>query len=164
MGIIRSFLDLNEGNFIRLYKALVKPYLEFGSIIWSLSRKEDITSIERLKKLNLPTLVYRRLRGEMIEIYKITSGKYNSRVAPVLNFNIREELITRGHQYKLHKERCNTRIRQSNYMNRIVNSWNCLPSYVVEAPSITTFEKRLDKYWEHQEVRVNYMKWHYTIL
>ena len=92
----------------------------------------------------------------MIETYKIASGKYDSRVAPVLNFNIREELVTRGHQYKLHKERCNTRIRQNNYMNRIVNAWNCLPSYVVEAPSITTFEKRLDKYWEHQEVRFNY--------
>ncbi len=150
--------------------------MEFGSIMWSPSRRKDITSLEnvqrratklvtglknlsyqeRLKKLNLPTLTYRMITGEMIETYKTANGKYDSKVAPVLDFNIREELVTRGHQYKSYKKRRNTRIRQNNYMNRIVNAWNCLPSCVVEAPSISTFERRLDKYWEHQEVRFNY--------
>lgn len=177
MGLIRrSFVDLNKENFIRLYKALVRPQLEFGNVIWSPSRKKDITSLEnvqrrstrmvnglrhlsyqeRLKELSLPTLVYRRLRGEMIETYKIARGKYDTRVAPVLDYNVREELVTRGHQYKLNKKRCNTRIRQNSYMNRIVNVWNSLPSSVVEAPSIYTFEKRLDRHWQHQEVFFNY--------
>ena len=31
----------------------------------------------RLKKLKLPTLKYRRLRGDMIEVYKIIHGKYD---------------------------------------------------------------------------------------
>jgi len=32
---------------------------------------------ERLEQLNLPTLKYRRIRGDMVEIYKIFSGKYD---------------------------------------------------------------------------------------
>ncbi len=92
----------------------------------------------------MPTLVYRRLRGAMIETYKIARGKYDTRVAPVLNDNVHGELMKTGHQYKLNKKKYNTRTCQNSYMNRIVNVWNSFPSFVVEAPSIYTFEKRLD--------------------
>jgi len=50
--------------------------------------------------MNLPTLKYRRLRGDMIEVYKILSGKYDSYVAPVL---ITNDTVTRGNEYKLFK-------------------------------------------------------------
>lgn len=37
----RSFTYLNQGDFKRLYVALVRPLLEFGNIIWSpISKKE----------------------------------------------------------------------------------------------------------------------------
>ena len=32
---------------------------------------------DRLRKLKLPTLAYRRSCGDMIELYKILTGKYN---------------------------------------------------------------------------------------
>ena len=35
---------------------------------------------ERLKKLNLPSLKFRRIRGDMIEVCKILSGKYDAAV------------------------------------------------------------------------------------
>ena len=35
---------------------------------------------ERLRKLNLPTLKFRRIRGDMIEVYKIFNGKYDEEV------------------------------------------------------------------------------------
>ena len=35
---------------------------------------------ERLQKLKLPTLQYRRLRGDMIETYKLMTGKYDKTV------------------------------------------------------------------------------------
>ena len=34
----------------------------------------------RLKRLKLPTLKYRCIRGDMIEVYKILTNKYDSRV------------------------------------------------------------------------------------
>ena len=33
---------------------------------------------ERLRRLKLPTLKYRRIRGDMIELYKIFAGKYDN--------------------------------------------------------------------------------------
>jgi len=35
---------------------------------------------ERLRKLKLPTLKYRRIRGDMTELYKIFAGKYDSEI------------------------------------------------------------------------------------
>jgi len=39
---------------------------------------------DRLKACKLPTLHYRRIRGDMIEKYKIITGKYNVETAPSL--------------------------------------------------------------------------------
>jgi len=39
---------------------------------------------DRLKACNMPTLHYRRVRGDMIETYKILSGKYDTNVVPNL--------------------------------------------------------------------------------
>ena len=39
-----------------------------------------ICYLERLKKLNLPTLAYRRIRGQMIEVYKIINNIHDSKV------------------------------------------------------------------------------------
>ena len=38
---------------------------------------------ERLKCLNLPTLKCRRLRGDMIDAYKIFTGKYDTTVTRI---------------------------------------------------------------------------------
>jgi len=40
-----------------------------------------LMNIDRLKKCQLPTLHYRRIRGDMIETYKIVSGKYDKKGA-----------------------------------------------------------------------------------
>jgi len=42
---------------------------------------------ERLKCLKLPTLTYRRNRGDMIEVYNIISGKYDNNIAINLDVN-----------------------------------------------------------------------------
>ena len=59
---------------------------------------------ECLKRLNLPTLSYRRLRGDMIEILKILTGKYDSTVTSNL-VTLRENYsIKRGHNLKYLKK------------------------------------------------------------
>ena len=58
----------------------------------------------RLKKLALPSLSYRRKRGDMIEVYKYTHGLYKVSALPVEM----EEKTTRGHNNKLKKKRCST--------------------------------------------------------
>ena len=41
---------------------------------------------DRLMHLNLPTLKYRRLRGDMIEVFKIMHNVYDSEVSPNLRY------------------------------------------------------------------------------
>jgi len=49
--------------------------------------------------LGLPTLKYRRLHGDMIEVFKITKHKYDYKIAPELLYNINK--VTRGNDFRL---------------------------------------------------------------
>ena len=85
---------------------------------------------DRLKQLNLPTLTYRS-RGDMIETYKLLTGKYNQQVALTLPKNVTGEYFTRGNCNKLLVKRCRYELRKNFFSNRITNMWNSLPGYVV---------------------------------
>ena len=87
VGLIhRSFTHLDCKSFTKMYTAFVRPHLEYAQSVWAPHSRKHINMLknvqklanglgnmdypERLKRLNLPTLVYRRLRGDVIEIYK----------------------------------------------------------------------------------------------
>ena len=105
---------------------------------------------ERLKACQIPTLHYRRIRGDMIESYKIITGKYQGCVAPSL---IKEEnYVTRGNDFRLQKLRVRYDLRKFGFSNRVVNTWNSLPNWVVSAYTTDTFKARLDKFWHSQDI------------
>jgi len=52
---------------------------------------------------NLPTLHFRRIRGDMIEVFKILTGKYDTAAAPVIV--IYDLTTTRENDFKLNKIR-----------------------------------------------------------
>ena len=102
-----------------LYKSMVKSDLDYCSYrkggIESLEKVlratkmitslKHITYSEQLKACNLTTLHYGRIRGDMIETYKIITGKYDTDVAPTL---VRAGTnITRGNELHLLKVRQN---------------------------------------------------------
>ena len=92
---------------------------------------------EFLAALNLPTLLYRRIRGDLIETFKILSNIYDSRVTNFLsksNFS-----TTRRHNIKLFLQHANFNIRKWFFSIRIVDIWNRLPSNVVNAPNVMFF-------------------------
>ena len=61
---------------------------------------------ERLKKLNLPTLAYRRIRGQMIEVYKIINNTHDSKVSDkLLAFRKNVAFNLRGNDYTLEQKR-----------------------------------------------------------
>ena len=150
-----------------LFKALVRPILEYGNVVWNPAKRKYINYIEsvqrhftrcvvgmrgmcyedRLKALSLPSLEYRRLRGDMIETYKITHAHYdpittNSLITLIPNSN------TRSHRYKISKPRVNTNLFLQFFTNRIINKWNGLPAEVVEAKSLNCFKNKIDFYYK----------------
>ena len=100
---------------------------------------------ERLKKLGLPTLEYRRERADLIQVFKILNNI--DLVDKEKLFTIAEYRQTRGHPFKLFKRRSRLNIRANSFSNRVVNSWNTLPENVVNAPSLNAFKSRLNKHW-----------------
>jgi len=83
----------------------------------------DLSYVERITDLDLPSLYYRRARGDMIETYKHMSGIY----AVDAEYIKPDTSFTRDHSFRLKKERSMKHIRQQYYNNRILNSWNVLP-------------------------------------
>ena len=62
-----------------------------------------------LKFLNLPTLTYRRYRGDMIELFKILKVIYHPACIPHLDLvEVSEHLVTRGNKYKLLQHHCHS--------------------------------------------------------
>ena len=106
-----------------------------NSVIPGLS---DLSYEDRLRRLKLP---YRRSRGDMIEVYKIMSGKYDSEISNIFQHQEQENHNTRGHKYKLFKPRCRLNIRKNSFCIRAVNMWNSLSENVVTANTLLTFER-----------------------
>ena len=84
---------------------------------------------ECLLQLNLPTLKSRRLRGDMIEVYKTTHDMYDRSVALELPRNVSS---TRGNKYKLQNHSFHYNFRKFSFAARIVSVWNSLPDHVVD--------------------------------
>ena len=53
---------------------------------------------DRLIQLNLPTLKYRRLQWDMIEVFNIVKQKYDTTIVPQISVN--SSSVTRGNNYK----------------------------------------------------------------
>jgi hypothetical protein len=121
MGLIRrTYTFLDEISFRFLFQALVRLNLEYVAAVWSPYTKKDIELIEnvqrratkqvpslkqlsytdRLKKLKMSTLKYRRLRGDMIETFKIINGIYDKEVTERF-FEMSRTDQTRGHSTKI---------------------------------------------------------------
>ena len=99
---------------------------------------------KRLGELNLPTLLYRRKRGDLIQVFKILNGVDDIYPDKLFKFS---ETTTRGHSKKLFMQRCNKSIRQSSFCTRIIEDWNLLPEKIISSTSVVQFETKLDKYW-----------------
>ena len=174
LGVInRNFKYMERNTFIMLYKSMVRPHLEYANLVWHPYRKDEINKLEkvqrratklvsslktlsyenRLKKLNLPTLSFRRLRGDMIEVYKIVTGKYGKNNS--LELKSSSNVNTRGNQYKLYPNQSRLDVRKYFFTKRMVASWHSL-SDVVTVNSTVLFKKHLDKFWSNQSIYFNF--------
>jgi hypothetical protein len=103
--IKRSFSLLDNTTVPILYKSLVRPHLEYGNIVWGPFNRTDQLLVERvqrsttklvqvskhlpypdrLRSFKLPTLHYRRRRGDMIAVYQVLHETLDLRPEDFIN-------------------------------------------------------------------------------
>jgi len=165
LGMVkRQFKELDKDSFLIIYKGFVRPHLEYAIQAWSPYLRRDIDCLEkiqrratkmvkgfrnltyedRLRQLKLTSLERRRQRGDLIETYKILSGK--EKVNPNCFFTLdKKPYSTRGHALKLYTKRSRLELRRNFFSQRVVSHWNKLPESVVNAATVNSFKNRLDR-------------------
>ena len=96
----------------------------------------------RLKRLRTGTIRERIKRGDLIETYKILTGKLRTRMDKFFSL---KSATTRGHHLKLEKKRVTHQARLRFFSQRVVNSWNKLPEEAISVCTTETFKAKLDK-------------------
>jgi len=158
-----TFISRDVETWASLYRTYIRPHLEFAISAWNPSLRRDITLLEkaqrrvtrlpnplrgigyeaRLERMHLTTLETRRLRGDLIQMFKATRGAdiihwHNKPVwsepRESRRSQLRREIVLSCHQ------------RRNFFINRIANEWNALPDVIVESESGDSFKKKLDEY------------------
>ena len=184
VGLIkRSFTRLQPNSFKILYKSLVRPILEYCSVIWfpqfitetreieKVQRRatrlipeiRDLDYPDRLKKLNLTTLAYRRQRTDMLQVFRII--KKIDRI-PFESFFEYNNNPTRGHSCQLEKPRFNTPLRKNSFSHRVINIWNSLPEEAVQCiriekneTAINNFKNAIESAWKTELIKYDFDAW-----
>ena len=105
---------------------------------------------ERLRQLDLPTLRYRRIHGDMIEVFKILKY-YDSDPNQILQRHTSS--ATRGHSRWL---RSKATLISGYVASQVINNWNNLSNHVVSSSNTNTFKNRLDSYWKYHPARYDW--------
>ena len=97
----------------------------------------DLAYEQRLKRLNITTLETRRLRGDLIEVFKIVKGVDN------VNFRNFFHLSTtglRGHSLKIFKPSFKHDVGKYTFSDRVIDCWNRLPENIIDCESLDNFK------------------------
>ena len=166
LGLIHKiFHNKSQKTIPRLFKAYVRPVLEYSSLIWNPYTIKYINKIERvqrnmcrmiptirhlpyreqLRRLGLHSLHLRRQRYQLILIYKL----YN-RLSD-LNFHtffqISKDKRTRGHKLSIIPKFAKNNYRLKFFTNSSVHLWNQLTNDDVTALNLSDFKKRLESFF-----------------
>jgi ribonuclease P/MRP protein subunit RPP40 len=165
LGMIkRTFKNFSSNVVMKLYKCLIRTRLEHAVQAWIPYLQKDINLIEgvqrratklvvetkgmsyeeRLKFLDMTTLETRRVRGDLIEVFKIMKGFENVNKDKFFYYGYR--VYTRGHELKLFKPSCRLDCRKYAFSNRIINMWNNLPSNIIACNTVDNFKHKIDIY------------------
>lgn len=165
LNLIRiSFHHLDIRAFTVLYKTMVRPRLEHCITAWSPYLRKDIDLLERVQRratrtfpqvrdlpyrnrlaiFHLTSLSTRRLRFDLITVFKIFKGLVD---LPLNHFfEIDEGSSTRGHPLKLKIKFARLSSRQCFFSYRVVSWWNKLPVDCVLSRSLDSFKANLDAF------------------
>ena len=165
----RAFSYRDKYTWIKLYKVYIRPHLEYCVQSWSPWLRSDIdllenvqkrvlrmtsgllgqTYPEQLKEVDLTTLEDRRVRGDLIQTWKILHHHDNvdesiwfTRISEVSQRETRLSACPMNIALKS----SNLDIRKNFFSLRVINKWNSLPEEVKNACSLNSFKNMYDSY------------------
>ena len=165
--IARNVICRSQDVMLLIYKALVRPHIEYCVQVWSpvprqgnwptiiqlenVQRKftrliDDVGLLpygERLAKLKLTTLAERRLRADLIETFKITSGS--------VNYGKNLFTFSRSGHNLVCSAGNKSKLRRDFFSERVVKYWNKLPSNVQLSNSVDAFKIGLENFKRRSE-------------
>ncbi len=166
--VTRAFHYRGRNIFVRLYMQYVRPHLEFASPAWSPWSESDKAVLEKIQRRainmvsglkgteyeeRLKELGKRRHQADMLQTLKIVRGidKVNSETW--FQMAAHAERATRSSDGPLNFRQRPARldVRRNFFSNRVVESWNHVPSEVKNARNVGMF-KRL--YQAHRHCKV----------
>lgn len=174
LGLLkRGFQDPSPHVFQTLYTTFVRPHLEYAQSVWQPRLRRSINLIEsvqrratklvkpisrlpyaeRLRRLALPSLEFRRLFCDMVQVYKHIHI-YDSKTTPKKFIKRTRPCRKHIHELQMNFPDDGVRGAQSkSFFYRTISTWNALPKYVAEASSIKSFKNNLNKAWANHELR-----------
>ena len=149
--------------FYLTHNTLVRPNLEYCASVWDPHTNKDINKIEMVQRraarfatnsyhntssvsnmlssLQWPTIQQRRLNIRMCMIYKII---HNLVAIPQDNYFIPKcRLTPNQHPYTFMQYQPSRDYFKFSFFPRSIPQWNSLPTAIVTAPSLVSFQNRL---------------------
>ena len=156
--IQRSFISRSPKFLKDAYRTYVRPIIEYNNEVWNPVYIGDQTKLEKIQNkmtklmnfgeilrpeernriMNLTTHKERRLRGDLITIYKnidddqLFTKKSNNR--------------TRNHSKAIFHRRAKKDLKQHCISHRAISEWNSLPEHIIQSPNVNSFKSNLDKF------------------
>ena len=181
--VARAFHYRTKSVFGKLFKTFVRPIVEYAVAAWSpwtegdcevlekvqrrcvrmMSDVRGETYEEKLKDAGLMLLKERRMRGDMIETFKVLKrftrvekGEWFSFVGESQrstrqNSEVREGAVERREEV-LAGERYRLEIRKNFFNVRVTKMWNGLPDNVKKASTVNGFKSQIDAYLKNNRL------------
>jgi len=162
--VFKGFSCRNSTVLSKAFVTYVRPLLEYNTYIWSPNDVGSITKLEsvqrrftkripavahmsycdRLKALGLESLEFRRLRYDLVMMYKIVHNLVDLERDALIT--ILPSSVTRNSLLKISKPTSLSSARCKFLCVRSINVWNFLSEETRAAPSISRFKNSLHSY------------------
>ena len=162
----KTFSCLDEDTLPRLYKALVRPHLEYGNIVWHPHYQMDKLAEEKVQRqatklvpylkhlpyeqqlvaLRFLLLLFRRGHDTDVPYHEWDRHIWpKSILQQSTQWTNYAEVI---YSQRLFVGRCRLEIRKNSFSQRVVQDWNSLLDHIVTTTTPNSFKSRLGKHWK----------------